>query len=41
MLGVVGIARSRIETVEEISIRLRAALDHIDAHRLMAAPTAA
>ena len=38
MLGVVGIARSRIETVEEISIRLRAALDHIDAHRLMAAP---
>ena len=38
MLGVVGIARTRIETVEEISDRLRDALDHIDAHRLMAAP---
>jgi 5-methyltetrahydropteroyltriglutamate--homocysteine methyltransferase len=38
MLGVVGIARTRIETVEEISTRLRAALEHIDAHRLMAAP---
>jgi 5-methyltetrahydropteroyltriglutamate--homocysteine methyltransferase len=38
MLGVVGIARTRIETVEEIGARLRAALGHIDTHRLMAAP---
>ena len=38
MLGVVGIARTRIEPVEEIRARLGAALGHIDAHRLMAAP---
>ena len=29
---------SRVETVDEIVARLRAALDHIDADRLMAAP---
>ena len=38
ILGVIGIARSRIESVEEILSRLRKALDHIDIERLMAAP---
>ena len=38
ILGVVEIASSRVETVDEIVSRLRAALDHIDAHRLIAAP---
>ena len=38
ILGVVEIASSRVETVEEIVLRLRSALDHIDADRLMAAP---
>jgi 5-methyltetrahydropteroyltriglutamate--homocysteine methyltransferase len=38
ILGVVGIARSRVETVDEIRARLAAALGHIDAGRLVAAP---
>ena len=38
ILGIVGIARSRIETTEEIASRLRDALEHIDRKRLMAAP---
>ena len=38
MLGVVGIARTRIESVDEIRARLEAALGYIDAHRLIAAP---
>ncbi len=38
MLGVVAIAKSCIETVEEITDRLQAALNHIDADRLLAAP---
>jgi len=38
ILGVIGIARSRIESVEEIASRIRKALDHIDKERLMAAP---
>lgn len=38
ILGVVSIASSRIETVDEIFQRLQAALRHIDAHRLIAAP---
>ncbi len=38
LLGVIGIARSRVETVEEIRARLVEALDHIDADRLIAAP---
>jgi 5-methyltetrahydropteroyltriglutamate--homocysteine methyltransferase len=38
LLGVIAIARSRIEEVEEVRERLRAALGHIDAHRLLAAP---
>lgn len=38
ILGVVAIAKSRVEPVEEIRARLDAALAHIDAHRLIAAP---
>jgi 5-methyltetrahydropteroyltriglutamate--homocysteine methyltransferase len=38
ILGVVAIARSRIETTEEIAERLAGALDHIDQDRLIAAP---
>jgi 5-methyltetrahydropteroyltriglutamate--homocysteine methyltransferase len=38
ILGVIGIARSRIESVEEIVARLQEALNHIDSSRLIAAP---
>lgn len=38
IFGVVAIARSQVETVEEISERLKQALDHIDSGRLIAAP---
>ncbi len=38
ILGVVGIARSRIETIEEIGSRLREAVAIHGAHRLIAAP---
>ena len=38
ILGVIAIARSRIEEVEEVRDRLRAAQGHIDAQRLLAAP---
>jgi 5-methyltetrahydropteroyltriglutamate--homocysteine methyltransferase len=38
LLGVIAIARSRLEEVEEVRERLLAALDHIDAARLIAAP---
>jgi 5-methyltetrahydropteroyltriglutamate--homocysteine methyltransferase len=38
ILGVVAIAKSRVEPVEEIRARLAAALAHIDAARLIAAP---
>ena len=38
LLGVIAIARSRIEEVEEVRERLSAALGHIDSHRLLAAP---
>lgn len=38
VLGVIAIAKSRVEEVEEIRARLRAALEHIDRERLMAAP---
>jgi len=38
ILGVIAIASSRLETVEEITVRLQAALEHIDADRLIAAP---
>ncbi len=38
IFGVVAIARSRVESIEEIRQRLENALDHIDSHRLIAAP---
>ena len=38
ILGVVDIARSRMETVDEVRNRLLAALEHIDRHRLIAGP---
>jgi len=38
IFGVVAIARSQVETVDEIRQRLMQALDHIDADRLIAAP---
>ncbi len=38
IFGAIAIARSRIEPVEEIVARLEAALQHIDAHRLIVAP---
>jgi 5-methyltetrahydropteroyltriglutamate--homocysteine methyltransferase len=38
IFGVVAIARSQVETVDEIRQRLVQALDHIDADRLIAAP---
>ena len=38
IFGSVAVARSRVETVEEVAGRLRAALDHIDRDRLVAAP---
>jgi 5-methyltetrahydropteroyltriglutamate--homocysteine methyltransferase len=38
VFGSVAVAKSRIETVDEIRARLLQALDHIDAHRLMVAP---
>jgi 5-methyltetrahydropteroyltriglutamate--homocysteine methyltransferase len=37
-LGVVAIAKSHVESVEEIRSRLEQALEHIDPERLMAAP---
>ena len=38
ILGLVAVAKSRVETVEEIRARLEAALGHIEPERLMAAP---
>jgi 5-methyltetrahydropteroyltriglutamate--homocysteine methyltransferase len=38
ILGVVAIAKSRVETVDEIASRLKSALNHIDTARLIAAP---
>ncbi|UCD90407.1 MAG: cobalamin-independent methionine synthase II family protein [Desulfobacterales bacterium] len=38
IFGVIAIARSRVETVYEITRRLKQALKHIDPQRLMAAP---
>ena len=38
ILGAVAIAKSRIESVDEIRERLVAALEHIDSERLIAAP---
>ncbi len=38
ILGVIAIARSQIEPVEEIKFQLQQALEHIDAERLIVAP---
>jgi 5-methyltetrahydropteroyltriglutamate--homocysteine methyltransferase len=38
LLGVIAVAQSRLEEVEAVRARLRAALEHIDPHRLLAAP---
>ena len=38
ILGVIGVARTRVEPVEEIRARLAEALEHIDADRLIAGP---
>lgn len=38
IFGVIAIARSRVETVEEVRERLQAALQHLPAERLVAAP---
>ena len=38
IFGAVAVAKSRVESIDEIRARLRAALEHIDADRLMAAP---
>jgi 5-methyltetrahydropteroyltriglutamate--homocysteine methyltransferase len=38
LLGVIAIAKSRVEEVDEVKSRLEAALQHIDGHRLVAAP---
>lgn len=38
IFGAVAIANSRVETVDEVVARLRAALDHIDRDRLVVAP---
>ena len=38
ILGVIAIARSRVEPVEEVAARLTEALQHTDAERLIAAP---
>jgi len=38
IFGVVAIAKSRIETVDEIEARLNSAVQHIDKDRLIAAP---
>jgi 5-methyltetrahydropteroyltriglutamate--homocysteine methyltransferase len=38
IFGVIAIARSRVETVEEVRARLEAALEHLPAERLVAAP---
>ncbi|MCP3890203.1 MAG: cobalamin-independent methionine synthase II family protein [Desulfobulbaceae bacterium] len=38
ILGVLGIARTRIESIEEIEFRLREAMEHIDKDRIIAAP---
>ncbi|MEM7282456.1 MAG: 5-methyltetrahydropteroyltriglutamate--homocysteine methyltransferase, partial [Pseudomonadota bacterium] len=38
IFGCIAIATTRVETSEEIAHRLRAALNHIDSHRLIAAP---
>ncbi|MEL0142801.1 MAG: 5-methyltetrahydropteroyltriglutamate--homocysteine methyltransferase, partial [Alphaproteobacteria bacterium] len=38
IFGSIAVARSKLETVEEIAERLKAALNHIDRDRLVVAP---
>lgn len=38
VFGCIAIARSRVETVDEVRARIKAALEHIDRDRLVAAP---
>ncbi len=38
ILGVIAVAKSQVETVEEVTARLKRALDHLPAERLIAAP---
>ena len=38
ILGVVDIAKCRLETIDEVRDRLTAALEHIDKERLIVAP---
>ena len=38
ILGVIAVAKSKVESVSEIRDRLTSALEHIDADRLLAAP---
>ncbi len=38
MLGLIAIAKTRVEPIEEIRVRLDQALSHIDPERLVAAP---
>ena len=38
IFGSVAVARSRIETVDEVEARIRSALNHIDRERLVVAP---
>mgnify|MGYP001383129529 CR=1 FL=1 len=38
IFGVVAIAKSRVESVDEIRNRLKEALEHIDSNRLIGAP---
>ncbi len=38
IFGVIAIAKSHIESIEEVRVRLQAALEHIDQDRLIAAP---
>ena len=38
MLGVIAVAKSHVEEVDEVKSRLEQAFNHIDAHRLVAAP---
>ena len=38
LLGVIAIAKSQLEDVDEVTARLQEALHHIDANRLVAAP---
>ena len=38
IFGFIDIAKSRMESVEEVRVRIKDSLEHIDEHRLIAAP---